>query len=302
MKLVTKAYSKINLHLEVLNKRPDGYHNIFSLMTGVGLYDLLKLEALDSTDASKGISVEIHPAGGACSGIIESIPVEDNLIFRALYEYFNKIGKGCRAIFSIEKNIPAGAGLGGGSSDAAGVLRLLNQQMGSLTMDELLVIAGRIGADVPFCVNGGYALCEGIGNRLEYITGSLDYYILIANDDIHVNTAQAYHLLGRDAGYSGIDDLSEKKKCLRMCVESGKLESCYSILRNDFEEPVYAAHPDVKRIRELVFETGPDFVSMTGSGSSIIGVFREKELIQKAERFLRNKIKKVIVTRFVNVV
>lgn len=300
MKLETKAYSKVNLHLEVLNKRTDGYHNIFSLMAGVGLYDLLILESLNISDASKGISVEIHSSGGIYSDIIDSIPVEENLISGAVHEYFKKIGKGGRVVFSIEKNIPAGAGLGGGSSDAAAALRLLNQQMSSLTVNELLMIAARIGSDVPFCLMGGYAFCEGTGDKLENLRGSLDYFVLIANDNIHVDTAQAYHLLGRGSEHSRVDDLSEKKEYLRTGIESGKLESCYSLLINDFEGPVFTAYPEVKRVKELLSATAPDYVSMTGSGSSIIGIFKEESIVQEAESFLRDKVKKVIVTKFVH--
>ena len=129
MKLEEKACAKVNLHLEVLNKRSDGYHSIFSLMASLALHDRVTLVDLNVREGD-AFRVDIRPAGGTNEDVIRGMPSESNLVTKAVKEYFSGTGKACSASFGIEKNIPAGAGMGGGSSDAAAALRILDSMLG----------------------------------------------------------------------------------------------------------------------------------------------------------------------------
>ena len=163
---IIKAYAKINLHLEILNKREDGYHNILSIMAKTELFDLLKLEKINLYD-KKAIEtkVSIKNSGGIFKDEIDKIPENDNLITKAVLSYLDKINKSAEIEFSITKNIPTGAGLGGGSSDAASALKILNKNIMGLNDEELFDIGKKIGADVPYCLVNTPAICEGIGER-----------------------------------------------------------------------------------------------------------------------------------------
>ncbi len=168
-----RAHAKVNLHLEVLNRRDDGYHNIFSLMASVALHDLLKLEESSARELSGGIdiAVAVKNNGGIHGSVIDSIPAHENLIARAATLYYERAGMNGKAVFSIEKNIPAGAGLGGGSSDAAAALKLLNGRLGKFRDDELAEMGSKIGADIPYCLHGGFAIGRGIGETDNAGTG-----------------------------------------------------------------------------------------------------------------------------------
>ena len=154
----TKAFAKVNLHLEVLNKRSDLFHNIFSFNASLDIFDQLILKRLNIFNKNSGdILIDIHPEGGEYSELIASIENRDNLITKAIKSYLDRIGKSAEISLSIEKNIPAGAGLGGGSSDAATALRLLNnyfiKENKGLSESELLKLGASIGADIPYCLS-----------------------------------------------------------------------------------------------------------------------------------------------------
>ncbi|HOO71370.1 MAG TPA: 4-(cytidine 5'-diphospho)-2-C-methyl-D-erythritol kinase [Spirochaetota bacterium] len=297
-----RACAKINLHLEVLNKRVDGYHNIFTLMAGVDLHDLLKLDKLEIASQEAGeSSISIVNNGGANASVLEAIPEKDNIITKAAELYFKTAGISGNASFILTKNIPSGAGMAGGSTDAAAALRLLNRKLGRLSDHELMSLGSRIGADVPFCLCGGFALCEGIGDIVEVIPGTLDSYVLIANDGIHVNTGEAYGALKRSTNYEVPEDSErEMKSRIRSALEKGSLGGLYSLLRNDFEDPVFASHPELKKIKEECYRLGADFSAMTGSGSSIIALFNDETKADNAQRELKKNIRQVIKTVFLN--
>ena len=167
-----KAYAKVNLHLEVLNKRSDFYHNIFSFNASLDIFDRLTFKRLNVFNKKSGdISIDIQPEGGEYHDIIISIRNEDNLISKAIKAYLNRIGKSASISIAVEKNIPAGAGLGGGSSDAAAALKLINSYFTDknegLAENELRQIGAKIGADIPYCLSGGFAICEGTGDIIE---------------------------------------------------------------------------------------------------------------------------------------
>jgi len=295
----SKAYAKVNLHLEVLNRRHDGYHNIFSLMASVGVFDLLQLRNITLSRAGTAISVDVIPAGGAFGELMHEIPPEDNLIRKAAVAYLNGINRSADVVISVEKNIPAGAGLGGGSSDAAAVLRLLNGYFKEKSEKELLNIAATIGADVPFCLTGGFAFCEGIGDRIEGFNAGLNHWVVIACSDVRVDTAEAYRSLNRSRRRRERDSLlEEKRERMRAGVQSGDLRSLRSLMRNDFEEMICSRYPAIRKARELILACNPDFAVMTGSGSGVVGLFHERTLAEQAERRLREESHTVFFTKF----
>jgi 4-diphosphocytidyl-2-C-methyl-D-erythritol kinase len=297
--LETKAYAKVNLHLEVLNRRTDGYHNVFTLMASVGVFDLLKLIDIEIHGVQEGVCVDIIPSGGEFAGLISDIPIEDNIISRAVKAYFRDIGKSGDISISIEKNIPAGAGLGGGSSDAAAVLRLLNGCLKEMNDAELMGTASSIGADVPFCIKGGYAICEGIGERIENIDGEIDCWVLIAHNNIHVDTGKAYRALGRQLQYErDLDEIARMKELMRKSLKAGDLKQLWPYLRNDFEYVVFQEYPEIKMSKDLISEFNPDAVFMTGSGSSVVGIFKDYNAAKSADINLRKNIGQVFFTKF----
>ena len=181
MKLEEKACAKVNLHLEVLNKRSDGYHSIFSLMASLALHDRVTLVDLNVREGN-AFHIDIRPDGGENEDVIRGMPAESNLVTKAVKEYFSGTGKACSASFRIEKNIPAGAGMGGGSSDAAAALRILDSILGYRSPSELVQTGFRVGADVPFCITGGTAICEGAGEIVTPLGVSLVGSVLVLND------------------------------------------------------------------------------------------------------------------------
>jgi len=298
-----RAYAKVNLHLEVLNKRSDSYHNIFSLNASLDLFDRLTFKRLNiSNNKLKDIVIDIRPDGGEYADIIQSIATEDNLITKAVKTYLNRIGKSGEFLIHIEKNIPAGAGLGGGSSDAAAALRLLNnffiKSNEGLLETELLWLGASLGADIPYCLSGGFAICEGIGDIVNKVDGKLNYWILAANCGIIVNTGKAYNALKRDSKIIiGETELEKKKKLFKEGIKKGNIENFKDILKNDFEEPVFSEHNILKNLKNEIGEFKPEYVTMTGSGSTIIGIFKDKRNIEKALERLSKKAK-VIITKF----
>lgn len=283
------SHAKVNLHLEVLAKRADGYHDILSLMMITGLHDLLKLDDLRVVDGEPGkVSVNIVPDGGDYSPLLEEIPAEKNLVTKAAKAYFTALGKEAEMSVRLEKNIPAGGGLGGGSADAASMLRLLNSSIGGLSAEKLNLVASSVGADVPFCLCGGAALCEGTGDIIHPVSHNLDCSVLIINDGTHVDTKWAYRAIdeGREK-IPPLTPLTDRKRLLSEILQSGAIEKFRDVCFNDFEPPVFGMFPSVAGLKKSLNEQGSDFSIMTGSGSTVIGLFKDHNSAAKAQsRFI----------------
>ncbi|MBN2159561.1 MAG: 4-(cytidine 5'-diphospho)-2-C-methyl-D-erythritol kinase [Spirochaetes bacterium] len=296
-----KAHAKVNLHLEVLNRRDDGYHNIFSLMASVALHDLLKLEDLTLRESRGPINVMIRNAGGSHGEVIDAVPVRENLITRATTGFLDRLGMSGTVAYSIEKNIPSGAGLGGGSSDAAAACKLLNTRLNAFSPEELGEIGVSIGADVPYCLRGGFALCRGTGEIVMQVPGRLTNPVLIAHCAIHIDTGQAYGALGRPSEIDREREAAAGKTTRRLtsALVSGSAEELRSIAVNDFELPVFQRHPRIARLKEKLYKLGAVFATMTGSGSSVIALFSSKEEASRAQEGIREDCSEVMLTRFV---
>lgn len=301
MKIEAKAYSKVNLHLEILNRREDGYHNLFSVNATVDIFDVLTFNKIDlSNSPGNDAIIDIVPAGGSYKEIAESIPAEANLITKAVKAYLNKTGLSGEISISLKKDIPAGAGLAGGSSDAAAVLRTLNNHTGALTEDELTELAAGIGADVPYCLKGGFAICEGIGEKIERLNVKTNLNVIIANCGIHVNTGRAYNLLNRKSELPEniINNIEKTRQLIKRNIDNDSFEDIFPFFKNDFEDIIFNKYPEIKYIKEEILNQGALFAIMTGSGSSVAGLFKDKKSAEKAGKSL-NKTAKIFLTEFI---
>lgn len=268
MKTVTeKAYAKINLYLDVVGKREDGYHDILSVMHTVDLYDTVTVELSD------GFSMECSDKSLSCG--------EDNLCIKAARAFYSAYGRegGCR--ISLTKVIPSQAGLGGGSSDAAAVLRALNTLHGMvLSEDALLEAALKLGADVPFLVRGGSAICEGVGEILTPFVSLPKCRILISTGRDNVSTPQAYKIID-----STIRSQSGDYQAFKTSMEKGDIKAICSNLYNRFEDTL----PSCREIKTIMMEKGALGALMSGSGSAVFGIFEKEEALLEAQKALNKE-------------
>ncbi len=259
-----KAYSKINLFLDVTAKYPDGYHEVRTVMQTVSLADDVEIE-LD----------------GMCMGIIlscddKNIPTDEkNIAWKAANIFLNEIKEyNCGIKIKITKRIPVEAGMGGGSADAAAVLVGLNKLFeDALSFERLLDLGASLGADVPFCMVGGTAYADGKGDKVYSIEPMPDCFILIAQGQKGVSTPWAYRELDRifndfDSGYRARDIAG-----FRQTVKDANLRAISKNLYNVFEEAIVPVCEDVKRLKDAMFDSGALGVLMSGSGSAVYGIY-----------------------------
>ena len=269
-------------------------------MAQVDLFDILKLENSDIDFTGKSpISVEITSSGGIFQKLIESIPVEENLITKATRFFCQEIGISGSFVFSLEKNIPSGAGLAGGSSDAAAAIRLLNTAV-KLPEEKLLNVARATGSDVPFHLAGGCSICEGTGDILEAIDISLNYHVVLVMKTIHVNTGAAYKLLERTEDFhkqgENIDLLKTK---LRHFAQTGSLKDI-NIFVNDFESVIFKQYPELADIKAKLYKQGAVFAAMSGSGSTIIGLFDDEKKVHETVKCLNSDAEDIRIAHFIS--
>ncbi len=266
------APAKINLFLHITGKRPDGYHNLLSLMCPIGLYDTLVF-----TPAAGGKVTCDHP----------DVPQdESNMAARSVRLFMETVfanSGGTRSEFSIqiEKRIPVGAGLGGGSSDAAAVLTFLNDHYGQpLSRPALMALGARIGADVPFFIFGAPALASGIGDRLEPVAGLTPQCALLVYPNRVVSTAWVYKNLNLR--------LTKDEKELRKLHFNGRYFNAAEHLVNDLEPVTAKAFPVITQIKRWLLANGADGAMMAGSGSTVFGLYANHERATMARSALCN--------------
>ncbi len=255
------AYAKINLHLEVLGKRNDGFHNIVSVFHSISLCDELLIEKT----AQKGVCKVLSP--------LEELPAQNTLI-TAYNEFAAASGITDGVIIRILKNIPIGAGLGGGSSDAAAVLRGLNNMFNTrLTETRLHSIALNIGSDVPFFLHGGAAVVTGRGEFIKPLPFCSGYFGVLVFPEKVVSTAEAYGLLNRSQS-----DMHSAFNPENYYGSDCRLWSFF----NSFEEPVFKVFPAIKEAKDSLAVYESDFTLMSGSGSSVFGLFKDEKKAYRA--------------------
>lgn len=279
-----RAYAKINIGLDVLRRRPDGYHEVKMIMQTVGIYDDLLIEKCEKP----GIFLQIDK---------EELPTDqNNLIYKAaqLLLAEKKIQEGVR--ISLTKRIPIAAGMAGGSSDAAAALRGMNElfNLGYQTQ-ELQKIGVKLGADIPYCVVGGTMLSEGIGEILTPLPTPPDCTLVIAKPDINVSTKFVYENLHADT-LSYHPDIDGMIRALR----EGSLKGITDRLGNVLETVTIREYPIIEEIKKVMRENGAENALMSGSGPTVFGIFTQEKKAQEAAKQLRdrNLAGQVFVTEF----
>jgi 4-diphosphocytidyl-2-C-methyl-D-erythritol kinase len=265
------AFAKINLRLDVLGKRADGFHELRTIFQTISLHDELRLRA----SRSKGITLSIegnHP--------LSAEPVEKNLVFRAVDALRHELRIPGGVELRLKKTIPAGRGLGGGSSDAAaallGYLRLTGKK---LAMARLMEIAAFLGADVPFFLLGGRALGINKGDEIYPLPDTPKLHVLVVSPkEIHVPTPDAYRWLKAKA--LRLTKSAVNHKLWEFCALCWSAQG--SGLSNDFEGPVFRRHPRLDRIKRGLLQRGAAEASLAGSGSAVFGIFPSPAMARRA--------------------
>lgn len=272
--MTIRAYAKINLGLRVLRKREDGFHDIETVFHRINVFDEITLEP------SPTIAL-------TCSR--HDLPTDEgNLCVRVAIELQKMLNNRDGVHLALKKNIPVGAGLGGGSSDAAAVLSVLPQWWNMRLSDEELFKLGlRLGADIPYFLKRGTAHAKGKGEILEYFPLEIPYWIVVVYPNLHISTAWAYQSLQvtgqREKGKSPESQTSLKDILLEHMYQPRML---LQLLRNDFEPTVLRTHEPVARVKQALYLGGAVFAQMAGSGSSVFGFFESERFAEEIAREL----------------
>ncbi len=274
-----KCPAKVNLSLDVVNRREDGYHNLEMIMHTVKLFDILDI----SFEAADKIDLKL-------SSDRKFLPTDDrNLCAKAAELFLKKANIFGKVKIYIKKNIPVGAGLGGGSSDAAGTLLALNKLTGKpLSSKELSELAAQIGADVPFFLYGGCMLATGIGEILSPLPAFKNEIILIAKPKYGISTPFVYKNLVLDGGTPHPDT-----KSVIEGIKSGNIELVAKSAGNVLETVVTKKYPEIGIYKEIMTRHGAVYSLMSGSGSSVFGVFTDKPSADRAAKELRKFTRQV---------
>ncbi|HUW07628.1 MAG TPA: 4-(cytidine 5'-diphospho)-2-C-methyl-D-erythritol kinase [Williamwhitmania sp.] len=253
-KMLTFPNAKINLGLRVIEKRSDGFHNIETIFIPVPMCDMLEIIPTSSTSRF------------SVSGLTLDGNTKDNLCMKAFALFQDEVGCPNVAIH-LHKVIPSGAGLGGGSSDAAFTLKLLASMFSpTLSHRKLVDMAGRIGSDCAFFIDNTTSLATSRGEVLQPINLNLDnLFLVLINPRMHVNTSQAY---------AGISPQKTTNNLSKLVLEP--IETWQKTITNDFEETVFQIHPAIGKIKEEMLSHGATYSAMTGSGSTVFGLFRQE--------------------------
>lgn len=286
-KIKLKALGKINLGLDVLGRRPNGYHDVRMVMQTVYLYDQILLEKTDK----EGISLETN---------LFYLPVnENNLAYRAAKMLIDEFAIKEGVHISLEKHIPVAAGMAGGSSNAAAVLYGMNRlfQLG-LTDQELMERGVKLGADVPYCIMRGTVLAEGIGEELTPLPAMPKCHVLLAKPPISVSTQKVYEKLDAQEAtkHPDIDGIL-------LGLQTGDLKKITSSMGNVLENVTITEYPQIERIKDVMKEEGALNAMMSGSGPTVFGIYDDKMLARRAAARIREEqlAKQVHVTTMHNV-
>lgn len=280
-----KAYAKINLGLDVVRRLPNGYHEVRMIMQTVGIYDVLTF-----AKAQDGIRLQVDN---------EEVPADgSNLICKAAKLLLETAGVTGGVHITLEKHIPVAAGMAGGSTDAAAALLGINElyELG-YDIEQLKELGVRIGADVPYCIQGGTALAEGIGEVLSVLPAPPACHLVIAKPDINVSTKFVYENLRADElkYHPDIDGMAE-------ALRAQELQGILARLGNVLETVTVPHYPVIGEIKEKMREAGAEGTLMSGSGPTVFGIFTDMEKAEQAAARIREAAlaKQVFVTDFVD--
>lgn len=283
--ITRKAYAKINLGLDVVRRLPNGYHEVRMVMQNVGIYDVLTFAR-----AEEGITLMVDN---------QELPADSgNLIWKAAKLLLDTAGIEGGVHITLEKHIPIAAGMAGGSTDAAAAFLGINELYGiGYDLEQLKALGVKIGADVPYCIQGGTALAEGIGEVLSELTAPPACYLVIAKPDINVSTKFVYeNLRANELEYHpDIDGMIE-------AIEQGSLKGITDRLGNVLETVTVPAYPIIREIKDVMLAAGAENALMSGSGPTVFGIFTDEKQAEAAAEQIRAALlaKQVFVTGFVN--
>ena len=266
-----RALAKINLGLDILRKREDGYHEVRMIMQTIQMYDVLKMKKVKKPGISLSVNYPYIPSD------------ERNLVYKAAKLLMDEFQVKEGVDICLEKFIPVAAGMAGGSSDAAAAMVGINRlfKLG-LSERELMDRAVNIGADVPYCIMRGTALAEGIGEKLTRIAQIPDWFVLIGKPGISVSTKMAYESLQLDkiSSHPDIDGMIRD-------IENGDLLTMTEKMGNVFEPGIIEKYPVIGEIKDLMEDNGALKAMMSGSGPTVFGIFDDREKMEAAAAVLR---------------
>lgn len=280
---IKKAYAKINLGLDVIGRLENGYHEVRMIMQTVGIYDVLTFQKIP-----QGIVVTTDNG--------ELTTDDNNLIYKAARLMREKYELTQGVSIHLEKNIPIAAGMAGGSTDAAATFWGINElfELGA-SEEELRQLGVKVGADVPYCIMGGTALAEGIGEKLTRLPAPPDCYLLVAKPEINVSTKYVYEHLDAE----GVERHPDIDGMIR-AIEGGSIEGVVNRLGNVLEIVTVKKHTIIEDIKQCMLDDGAMGSLMSGSGPTVFGIFATKEDAQKAGSTIAEKglAKQIFVTNF----
>ena len=273
--LRVRAHAKINLYLDVVGKREDGYHNLETIFHSIGLHD----DVILRKQRTKGITIHCeHPA----------VPCDSrNLAYQAAQLLSDTVGGIGGIAIDIHKRIPVAAGLAGGSANAAAALHGVSELFGlGLTQETLMHLGAQLGADVPFCLHGGAALGLGIGDQLTRLPALPDLPLLLLNPGIEISTAAIFKKLNFRLTTREKDSI-----IIRTYIEKGDVLSIGKNLYNLLEIPVFSEHPEIAVLKtELSTQYGCCGALMSGSGATLFAIMHDSEAARQSESHFRNKV------------
>lgn len=281
-KTTVYAYAKINLGLDIIRRKPNGYHEVSMIMQQIDLKDRLDITELKQS----GSKIEI-------SSNNKKLPTDSSNIVYAAYKLLSKKYniKASIGVY-IEKNIPISAGLAGGSTDAAALIIGLNKLYDlKMSQGEMMKLALELGADVPFCILGGTALSQGIGEKLTPLKNFKDIPILLANPGISVSTQDTYNNLD----LTNIKERPDIKQLISY-IENKNTKSLAVEMKNVLETVTTVKHPEITKIKQDMINGGAMGSLMSGSGSTVFGIFDSVESRDRCRDKLRDSVETVIAT------
>ncbi len=265
-----RAYAKINLCLDVVGKREDGYHDLKMIMVPINFYDVLEMEFAEET------TLELNR---------DYLPINDkNTIIKAIHIMQERYNIEEEFRCRLEKHIPTRAGLAGGSADAAAAIRMINRMCNlHLTKDEMIAAGKEVGADVPFCILNRPAFVEGIGEKITTFSCNPDFYLLLIKPRKGVSTAEAFHIVDEQEG------IHPDCKAMQKALEYNDYDSIIASLGNSMENAAMTLVPEIRKAKQDLLELGFDGVLMSGSGSTVFGITRDVELLDSSIDVLKKK-------------
>ncbi|MEG1003620.1 4-(cytidine 5'-diphospho)-2-C-methyl-D-erythritol kinase [Clostridium sp.] len=277
-----KAYAKINIALDVIGKREDGYHLLRMIMQGIDLYDEITIEKIE-----KGITISCNKP---------YVPKDErNLAYKAAKLFMDKFNIKSGVSIDINKNIPVSAGLAGGSTDCAAVLKLMNKMFNkNLSDKELMELGVKLGADVPYCINGGTALCEGVGEVITQLKPFKDKILVLVKPPFGVSTKGVYQEfdLSKVVFHPNVEGLMKN-------MANDNIGYVSKNMKNLLENVTLLKYKEIIGIKQAMMEYGALGSMMSGSGPTVFAFFEDMVKAQKCYEVMKKKYKDVFITRTV---